>query len=116
MSDISANSSQRDHETRMERAAESSVAKIGARIVTPVLLTVTLVVLGALGNSLIQSQQGQAAGQADLARDVAAIKSDVRDTRTVLSERVIRQIDSNSKRIDGVEQRLQVVERTVMHP
>ena len=105
-----------DHDTRIERAAESSIAKIGARIVTPVLLTITLIVLGALGNSLMQSQKKQADGQDDLAKDVAAIKSDVRDTRTVLSERVIRQIDSNSKRIDAVEQRLQIVERAVRLP
>lgn len=94
---------------RMEAAAESTMAKFFARIVTPAMLALTMALCGWIGTRLISQMDDQG-------RDLDAVKSDVRDLNTRMTEGVIRQVNSNSSRIDDHEKRLQVLERTVKTP
>ena len=98
-----------EHDGRIQRAADSAMAKIGARIVTPVLLTVTLTMGGFMGASVLRSQ-------ADQGRDITQIKSDVRNVNTRLDERVIRQVEANTTDIREVKSRLETLERVVRTP
>lgn len=94
---------------RLRVAADSSVAKIMARIVTPALLAGLLAVSGFIGTRLLKQLDDQT-------RDLQAVKSDVRDLNTRLTEGVIRQVNSNSDRISDHEKRIQTLERTVRTP
>lgn len=113
MSDIANNEGS---ERRIDRAADSALAKIGARIVTPVLLAITIGLLGFLGQSLIQSNKDLAKTQDDQGKDIASIKSDVRDVNTRMDERVIRQVETNTSDIQSLKERVQTIERVVKTP
>lgn len=84
------------NERRLAAAAESTVAKAGARIVTPVLLTVCMGLLTVFGNRLLTQQDKQGA-------DIAQVKSDVRDLGTRFDVQVIRTVDDHSKHFERVD-------------
>lgn len=94
---------------RMERAAESTFAKVLTRFGMPVMLAV-------IGWFLIQANNRIEATQASQGKDITQIKSDVRDVNTRLDAQVIRQVDSNTKHIDKLEDRVQTLERSVRTP
>ena len=103
-------------ERRIDRAADSALAKIGARIITPTLLAITIALLGFLGRNLIQSNEELARAQDEQGRDIALIKSDVRNVNTRLDERVIRQVETNTSDIQSLKDRVQTIERVVRTP
>lgn len=84
---------------QMERAADSSFAKLFFRIGMPVLL--------GIGTWFISQQHNDFKA---MAADMADMKSDMRNVNTRLDERVIRQVDSNTRRIDNVEERVRRLE------
>lgn len=98
--------------TRMERVAQSAVTKVvaaGAVALLPILLGVIAWFGGAALSNIQVAQQEQ--GQA-----IQQIKSDVRDVNTRLDAQVIRQVDSNSRRLDSLDDRVQTLERAVPLP
>ena len=97
------------HGHRLQAAADSSLAKIMARLVTPALLTALLAVSGYIGSRMVAQLDDQG-------RDIRNVQSDVRDLNTRMTEGVIRQVNSNSSRIDDHEKRLQNLERSVRTP
>lgn len=103
-------------ERRIDRAADSAIAKIGARIVTPVLLMVTITLLGFIGNSVIESNKEVALKQDAQGKDIDQIKSDVRNVNTRLDERVIRQVETNTDDIRNLKDRVETIERVVRTP
>lgn len=94
---------------RLQAAADSSTAKIVARLVMPALLSLLLGVSAYIGTRLVDQLDAQG-------RDIASVRSDVRDLNTRMTEGVIRQVNSNSSRIDDHEKRIQTLERTVKTP
>ena len=94
---------------RLERAADSSLAKIVTRLVTPMLLSALLFVSGYLGSRLVNQSDKQG-------DDIASMKSDIRDLNTRMTEGVIRQVASQSQRVDDHESRIQKLERTMPTP
>jgi DNA polymerase elongation subunit (family B) len=93
-------------ESRLERATESTFAKVLARFAVPVLLAIVgwFVVRGIDRVEAKQDAQGV---------DIVAIKSDIRDVNTRLDAQVLRQVEHNTQAIQKHEERLQVLERTV---
>jgi len=95
--------------TRIEQATESTLAKVVARFAVPLLIAIigwfTVTTL-----THIQTEQGQQG------KDIAQIKSDVRDVNTRLDAQVIRQVDSNTKSIEKLDDRVQTLERSVKTP
>src|SRR3954465_4898159 len=80
----------------MQAAADSTLAKFSARVVTPVLLSALLVVGGFIGSRLVAQIDDQG-------RDITKIKGDLAVVSTRLDEGVIRQVNDNGKRIDKME-------------
>jgi hypothetical protein len=92
------------HPSGIDRAIESKLALLVARFGVPLLLAI----IGYYARgSLLELQ----AGQADQGRDMAQIKSDVRDLNTRLDTGVIRQVNGNTLRLNGLESRVQTLER-----
>lgn len=112
----------REHDTddsrarRLEAAAESSVAKFGARIVTPVLLMITLALVGFIGQSLMRGQTDGAERDREQGRDIEQIKSDIRNVNTRLDEGVIRQVDTNTEDIKTLKSDVETIKRVVRTP
>lgn len=79
-------------EAKIEQAAESSLAKLVGRLATPVMLGVAAWFLS--GISETQAEQG---------RDIASIKSDVRDIGTRMDVQVLAQLQDLRKRLEIVE-------------
>ncbi len=75
---------------RLQAAAESTVAKFSARVITPVLLSALLVVSGFVGTRLVNQLDGQG-------MDISKIKSDLIVVSTRLDEGALRRIDENAK-------------------
>lgn len=96
-------------ESRIERATESTFAKVLARFAVPLLLAIVgwFVVRGIDRVESKQDLQGL---------DIVQIKSDVRDVNTRLDAQVLRQVEHNTKKLDDHEQRLQTIERSVKVP
>lgn len=94
------------HESRLERATESTFAKAVARFAVPALLAIVgwFVVRGIDRVETKQDSQGV---------DIVAIKSDIRDVNTRLDAQVLRQVEHNTQTLQKHEERLQVLERTV---
>lgn len=91
---------------RLQAVAESTVAKTISRFVVPVLL-------GVVGWFLVRTTDRIEATQQEQGADLSQVKSDVRDLGTRLDAQVIRQVESNSKRIDAIDERVQRIEREV---
>lgn len=98
-----------DTQHRLQQLAESNVAIAGSRLVTPALLLITIGLVSwiGVGFSTQLAQQG---------RDIAEVKTDVRVLGTRLDAQVIRQVDHNTKRVDRLEDRVEVLERSVPTP
>ena len=91
---------------RLQAAAQSTAAMLISRLLTPALLTALLAVSAYIGARLVRQLDDQG-------RDLSAVKSDVRDLNTRMTEGVLRQINDHSSRIDNHEERLQHLERVV---
>lgn len=95
--------------TKIEQATESTLAKVVARFAVPLLITIigwfTITTLTHI--ETVQEKQGN---------DIATTKSDVRDLNTRMSEGVIRQVETNTKNIEKLDDRVQTLERTVKTP
>lgn len=87
---------------QMDKAAESSLAKLFFRVGTPV----------ALGIGAFFFQQMQADLKA-VVNSVSATQSDLRYTNTLIHERVIRTLDAQGRRLDLHDDRLRVLETDV---
>lgn len=107
----------------LKQAADSSLAKISARFVMPVLIFVLTLAVSIIGFFLVQTssriestQSKQALTQLEQGKDIAAIRSDVRDVNTRLDAQVIRQVDQNTQGFNDLRKRVEVIERTVRVP
>lgn len=99
-------------ETRMERVAHSAATKVvtaGAVALIPILLGV----IAWFGGDALKDIQTT---QEEQGKTIQQIKSDVRDVNTRLDAQVIRQVDNNSRQIIDIEDRVQVLERSVPLP
>ena len=93
----------------LDRMVESKVALTGSRLVTPLLLMVCIGLISWIGAGF----SGQLAQQG---RDIAEVKTDVRVLGTRLDAQVIRQVDQNTKRVERLEDRVEILERSVPTP
>jgi NhaP-type Na+/H+ and K+/H+ antiporter len=91
---------------RLQAVAESTLAKSVSRFVVPVLITV-------IGWFLMRTTDRIEVTQQKQGDDLAQVKSDVRDLGTRLDAQVIRQVETNTKRIDALDERVQKIEREV---
>ncbi len=98
------NSELPEHQSRLERATESTLAKAVNRFFVPGLLTLIswFVVDGVTSLREDLSAQG---------KDIVQIKSDVRNVNTRLDAQVLSQVERNTKAIDNLDTRLQRIER-----
>lgn len=87
---------------QMDKAAESSLAKLFFRLGTPLAI--------AVGVFLFQQLDGRVAQVSD---DVIEIRSDVRYVNARLDERVIRTVDAQGRRLDGHGDRIRILESEV---
>lgn len=104
MNDVRAHDEHRGH--RLEAVAESTLAKWVSRFGVPLLL-------GVIGFFLMRTTDRIEATQERQGEDLAQVKSDVRDLNTRLDAQVIRQVETNTKRIDALDERVQRIERGV---
>lgn len=86
----------------MDKAAESSMAKLFFRLGTPVAL--------AVGAYFFQQMQADLKG---MNSNVAAMQSDLRYVNARIDERVIRTIDAQGRRLDNHDDRIRVIETDV---
>lgn len=93
-----------DRGHKLEAAAESTLAKWLSRFGVPALLVV-------IGWFLTRTTDRIETMQAQQGEDIAQVKADVRVLGARLDEGVIRQVESNSKRLDGIEGRVNQLER-----
>ena len=101
---------------RLLDAVESTQAKVFARFLLPLLLTVVGFFAVRALNDIAATQQSQGVAQQVQGQAIAQIQSDVRNVNTRLDERVIRNVELNEKRIDKLEDRVELIERTVRVP
>lgn len=92
------------HGSRLDAAIESQLAKFLARIVVPLLVTALCFFMR---GALVQLQSNQV----EQGRDIVQIKSDVRDINTRLDAQVLRQVETNTKNIERLDDRVQKLER-----
>ncbi|MCX7041089.1 MAG: hypothetical protein NT117_00050 [Gammaproteobacteria bacterium] len=97
------------HESRIEKATESTMAKVVARFVVPILLTI-------IGWLLIDGLGDLRSNVKSQGADIVLMKSDVRDLNTRLDAQVLRQVETNTKTIETHERRIQAIERAVKVP
>ena len=95
--------------TRIEAVAEGAFAKRITQWVVPAMLAAGIAVITQANNRIEATQAAQGV-------DISQIKSDVRDVNTRLDAQVIRQVDSNTKAIDKLGDRVSTLERAVKTP
>lgn len=100
------------HGHRLQAAAGSTAALVMNRLVSPVLG----ILLTIIGFFLVRTLNDVAANQQDQGRDIAQVKSDLRNINTRLDEGVIRQVNANTQQITDHERRIQAIERAVPTP
>ena len=101
---------------RLEAAAESTFAKLVARFGTPILLAIIgWFLVGTVGRMEL-AQREQSVVLTEQGKRITEIQRDVAVLSTRMDERVIRQVDANSKQIENHEERLRVLERTTRTP
>lgn len=100
------------HGHRLQAAADSTAAKVVNRLVSPVIG----VLITVIGFFLVRTLNDVAANQLEQGRDLAQVKSDVRNINTRLDEGVIRQVNANTQQITDHEHRIQAIERAVPTP
>lgn len=91
---------------RLQQMAESSVALVGGRLVTPILLVICIGLIGWIGSGFQASLEKQG-------DDIAQVKSDVRVINTRLDAQVIRQVEANTKVNERQEDALGDINRRV---
>ena len=101
---------------RLADIAESAVAKVGARIVTPTLLAITIALLTLIGKQVLEGQARSDARLDVLGGNVGQLSSDVRNINTRLDERVIRQVETNTDDIRDLKKRVGQLEASVRTP
>lgn len=101
---------------RLHDMAESAVAKVGARIITPTLLAITLALLALIGKQVLEGQAESETRQDEMSRDLGRLSSDVRNINTRLDERVIRQVETNTDDIRDLKKRVGQLESSVRTP
>ena len=94
---------------RVRELVESTGAMFTTRVVTPALLVALIGVVVWIGQSALSKQEEQR-------DDIAQIKSDLRDLNTRMTEGVIRQVNSNTERLNDHERRLQYLQGAVKTP
>lgn len=94
---------------RLLNAVESTQAKVFARFVWPLLI-------GALAFFLVRMLDRIEQTQGEQSTAIAQIQSDVRNVNTRLDEGVIRNVNDNTRRIEKLESRVDIIERTVKTP
>lgn len=87
---------------QMDKAADSSMAKLFFRLGTPVAL--------AVGAYFFQQMQADLKG---MNNNVASMQSDLRYVNARIDERVIRTIDAQGRRLDNHDDRIRVIETDV---
>lgn len=100
------------HGHRLQAAADSTAARVMNRLVSPVVG----IMLTIIGFFLVRTLNDVAANQQDQGRDIAQVKSDLRNINTRLDEGVIRQVNANTQQITDHERRIQAIERAVPTP
>jgi TolA-binding protein len=101
---------------RLEAAAESTFAKLVARFGTPILLAIIgWFLVGTVGR-MEHAQREQSAVLTEQGKRITEIQRDVAVLSTRMDERVIRQVDANSKQIENHEERLRFLERNPRTP
>jgi hypothetical protein len=109
--------SEHEHaESRLERAADSSMAKVAARVLVPALLPIIGSLLIVLAVQQREDMAALTSDQREQGKDIVAIKSDVRDVNTRLDAQVLRQVETNTQVLQAHERRLQQLERAVRVP
>lgn len=101
---------------RLQRVAESGAAVAVSRLLTPALLSVCVGLLAFIGSGINKRFDDQAQVSAQQGRDIAEVKTGLQVVATRLDAQVIRQVDSNTQHIDKLEDRVQVLERSVSTP
>lgn len=89
---------------RVLDAVESTQAKVLSRMVLPGLITMLIAVLVWIGQGAMSRIDVQG-------EEIGRIRVDLQILNTRLDERVIRQVDSNSRHIDDHEQRIRLIEQ-----
>ena len=97
---------------RLEAAAESTFAKLLARVVTPFLVAIIGYFLVGTMEDIKEAQQQLHRGQIDQGAEITQIRTELAVVNIRMDERVLRQVDANSKVIESHERRLQALERT----
>lgn len=100
------------HGHRLQAAADSTAARVFARLVSPALG----IFLSVIGFFLIRTLNEVADNQREQGRDIAQVKSDVRNINTRLDEGVIRQVNANAEQIIDHERRIRAIEHKVPMP
>lgn len=100
------------HGHRLQAAADSTAARVFARLVSPALG----VFLSIIGFFLIRTLNEVANNQQEQGRDIAQVKSDVRNINTRLDEGIIRQVNASAEELKDHERRIRAIERTVKTP
>lgn len=100
----------------VQDVVESTAAKVIARAVVPMLLAIIGFFLLRTLNTVADNQERQQTRQEEQGRDIAQVKSDVRVMTTRLDEGIVRQVNSNTQKIDDLDRRTQLLERTVKTP
>lgn len=100
------------HGHRLQAAADSTAARVMNRLVSPVVG----IMLTIIGFFLVRTLNDVAANQQDQGRDIAQVKSDLRNINTRLDEGVIRQVNANTQQITDHERRIQAIERAAPTP
>lgn len=96
-------------ESRLERAAESTLAKAAARILVPLLVSVVGALLLAMASQMRTDVAQLRDGQNEQGRDIAIIK-------TRLDTQVLQQVQTNTKNIEKIDERVQRIERRLGDP
>lgn len=122
MSDPMAHLNRRSEDTddgqrhRVLEAVEDTWSKVLARWVLPGLVALLIGVVTWVGREALDQIKQQGVDIRTQGDDIVQVKSDVRVMATRLDEGIVRQVNSNTQKIDEHERRLQVLERTVKTP
>lgn len=107
----------------LQHATDSVAAKVSSRFVMPALIFVLTLTLGIIGYMVKRAWDentealNKVNGKQDsLSMDVLQIKSDVRDVYTRMDVQVLRQVETNTRRLDRVESDVQQLKQAVKTP
>lgn len=104
------------HGHRLQAAVDSTTTKAWARWVYPIVAATAAFLLNDKLNTIDHNQGTSAARTEAIAADVAITKADMRVLKATIDAGVIRQIGEIEDRVDKLEDRTTVLERTVQTP